>query len=51
MIGPLEDLVKRILRRVDVFAAEHGVERVTVSAELFDGALHRLASIWPSPAS
>ncbi|MGZ8688461.1 MAG: hypothetical protein ACXWZP_08535 [Gaiellaceae bacterium] len=49
MIGPLEDLVKRILRRVDGFAAEHGVEKVTVSVELFDGALHRLASFSAEP--
>jgi hypothetical protein len=49
MIGPLEELVKRILRRIDTFAAEHKVERVSVSVELADGALHRLASLSPEP--
>jgi hypothetical protein len=49
MIGPLEELVKRILRRVDGFAEEHQLEGVSVSVELFDGALHRLASISAEP--
>ena len=49
MAGPLEELVKRILRRVETFAEEHEVEQVTVSVELSDGALHRLASLSPEP--
>ena len=49
MAGPLEELVKRILRRIDAFATEHGIERVAVSVELSDGALHRLASLSADP--
>ena len=45
MAGPLEELVQRILRRIDAFAAEHELEQVTVSVELADGSLHRLASL------
>ncbi len=49
MAGPLEELVKRIQRRIEAFAAEHGVEQVSVSVELADGALHRLASLSAEP--
>ena len=49
MAGPLDELVTRILRRVDGFKTEHGLDRVAVSVELLDGALHRLASISPEP--
>ena len=50
MAGPLEELVSRIHRRIEAFAAEHGVEAM-VEIELSDGALHRLESISSSPAS
>ena len=49
MAGPLDELVKRILRRIDAFATEHGIERAAVSVELSDGALHRLASLSAEP--
>jgi hypothetical protein len=48
MAGPLEDLVARIHRRIEAFAAEHGVEAM-VEAELADGSLHRLESITAEP--
>jgi hypothetical protein len=48
MAGPLEDLVGRIHRRIEAFAAEHGVEAM-VEAELADGSLHRLESISAEP--
>ena len=48
MIGPLEELVARIHRRIGEFATEHGVEAM-VEIELSDGALHRLESISAEP--
>ena len=47
--GPLDELVKRIERRIEDFRTEHGLERAGVSVELTDGSLHRLASISPEP--
>ena len=47
--GPLDELVKRIERRIEGFRAEHGLERAGVSVELADGSLHRLASISAEP--
>ncbi|MGZ8783870.1 MAG: hypothetical protein ACXWZB_10290 [Gaiellaceae bacterium] len=49
MIGPLDDLVARIHRRIESFASEHGLEQAMVEVELADGALLRLASISPDP--
>lgn len=49
MIGPLDDLVARIHRRIESFAAEHGLEQAMVEAELSDGALLRLSSLSPEP--
>jgi hypothetical protein len=49
MAGPLDDLVARILRRVEAFASEHGLEQAMVEVELADGSLHRLATIRPDP--
>jgi hypothetical protein len=49
MAGPLEELVKRIHRRIDAFREEHGLAEVEVSVELLDGALHRLASLSAEP--
>jgi phage-related baseplate assembly protein len=49
MIGPLDDLVARIHRRIESFAAEHGLEQAMVSVELSDGALIRLSSLSPEP--
>jgi hypothetical protein len=49
MTGPLEELVTRIVRRIEDFRAEHGLERAGVSVELSDGSLHRLSSISSDP--
>ena len=49
MTGPLDELVKRIERRIEGFRTEHGLERAGVSVELADGSLHRLASISAEP--
>ena len=48
MVGPLDDLVARIHRRIESFARDHGVEAM-VEAELSDGSLHRLKSISAEP--
>jgi len=48
MGGPLEELVGRIHRGIEAFAAEHGVEAM-VEVELADGALYRLTSISAEP--
>ena len=47
--GPLDELVKRIERRIEGFRIEHGLERAGVSVELVDGSLLRLASISAEP--
>lgn len=49
MAGPLDELVKRILRRVEMFKEEHGLEEVEVSMELIDGSLHRLQTLSADP--
>ena len=49
MIGPLDDLVGRIHRRIEAFATEHGLEQAMVEVELADGALLRLASLSAEP--
>ena len=49
MAGPLEEFVKRILRRIDVFRDEHALEDVQVSIELIDGSLHRLKTLSSEP--
>ncbi|MGZ8782110.1 MAG: hypothetical protein ACXWZB_01285 [Gaiellaceae bacterium] len=49
MIGPLDDFVARIHRRIESFASEHGRERALVEVERSDGALLRLASLSPEP--
>jgi hypothetical protein len=49
MAGPLDDLVQRILRRVDAFKAEHGLQEAEVSVELVDGSLLRLKTLSSEP--
>lgn len=49
MAGPLDELVKRILRRVDAFKEEHGLAEVEVSVELLDGSLYRLLTLSAEP--
>ncbi len=49
MAGPLEELVKRVLRRVEQFKDEHDLPEATVSIELADGSLHRLKTLSAEP--
>jgi len=49
MMGPLDELVSRIERRIESFRSEHKLEQAAVSIELADGSLHRLATISPEP--
>ena len=49
MAGPLDELVQRILRRVDAFKAERALEEAEVSVELIDGTLYRLKTISAEP--
>ena len=49
MAGPLDELVKRFLRRVEAFKDEHGLEEVEVTAELLDGSLLRLLTLSAEP--
>ena len=49
MAGPLEELVKRIERRVERFKEEHGLADVEVTIELLDGSLHRLKTLSAEP--
>jgi hypothetical protein len=48
MAGPLEELVKRIHRRIDAFREEQAHD-VAVSIELFDGSLFRLQTLSHEP--
>jgi hypothetical protein len=47
--GPLDDLVGRIHRRIELFAAEHDLDQAQVEVELPDGAVLRLSSISAEP--
>ena len=47
--GPLDQLVERIHRRVEQFAAEHGLKDAAVEIELADGATVEVASLSPEP--
>jgi hypothetical protein len=49
MAGPLDELVQRILRRVDAFKAEHSLDDAEVSIELLDGSLYRLKTLSAEP--
>ena len=49
MAGPLDELVKRILRRADLFKEEHEIDEVEVRIELIDGSLHRLQTLSAEP--
>lgn len=49
MTAPLEEFVTRIVRRIEEFRVNHGLDRADVSVELADGSLHRLASISSDP--
>lgn len=47
--GPLDDLVERIHRRIEQFAAEHEVERTYVEIELADGMRYAVESLAAEP--
>jgi hypothetical protein len=49
MVGPLDELVQRILRRVEAFKTEHSLDEAEVTIELVDGSLHRLRTISAEP--
>ncbi len=49
MAGPLDELVQRIQRRVEVFKAEHSLDDAEVSIELVDGSLYRLKTLSAEP--
>jgi hypothetical protein len=49
MAGPLDELVQRILRRVEAFKAEHALDDAEVSIELVDGSLYRLRTLSAEP--
>lgn len=49
MAGPVDELVSRIHRRIESFAAEHSFDQAMVEVELTDGALLRLAAISAEP--
>ncbi|MGH3103929.1 MAG: hypothetical protein ACRDN6_07535 [Gaiellaceae bacterium] len=47
--GPQEELVERIHRQIERFAADAGVERAVVEIELADGSRFALDSLSPEP--
>jgi hypothetical protein len=47
--GPLDDLVNRIHRRIEEFAAEAKVDRAVVEVELVDGARYSVESLAAEP--
>ena len=49
MAGPLDELVQRILRRVEAFKAEYSLDDAEVSIELVDGSLYRLKTLSAEP--
>ena len=49
MAGPLEELIARIHRRIEAFKETHDLTEASVSVELVDGALHRLATLSAEP--
>jgi hypothetical protein len=49
MAGPLDELVQRILRRVEAFKQQHSLDDAEVSVELLDGSLYRLKTISAEP--
>ena len=49
MTGPLDELVQRILRRVDAFKDQHSLSDAEVSVELLDGSLYRLKTLSAEP--
>src|SRR3990170_325436 len=49
MAGPLEELVSRIHRRVELFAEQRGWDKAFVEIEFVDGVRYGVHSISPEP--
>jgi hypothetical protein len=49
MAGPLDQLVERIHRQVEAFRESHDAADVGVEIELYDGSVHRLATLSAEP--
>ena len=47
--GPLDDLLKRLHRRIEEYAEEAGVDEAHVEVELVDGARYSVASLVSEP--
>ena len=47
--GPLDDLIERIHRRIEQFAAEAKIERAMVEVELVDGVRYAVESLSAEP--
>ncbi len=47
--GPAEDLVERIHKRIEQFAADAGVDQAFVEVELADGARYAVEALSPEP--
>ena len=47
--GPLDDLIERVHRRIEQFAAEAKVEQAVVEIELADGARYSVESLSAEP--
>ena len=47
--GPLDDLIERIHRRIEQFAADAEVDRAFVQVELADGVRYAIESLTPEP--
>jgi hypothetical protein len=47
--GPVDDLIDRIVRRIQQFAEEFGIERPSVEIELADGARYDVEALTANP--
>ena len=47
--GPQDELVRRVHAQIEAFQTRHELESVSVTIELFDGSLHRLARLDAEP--
>ena len=49
MAGPLDEFVARLIRMIEAFTQQHGLEEAEVRIELVDGSRHVLATATPEP--
>lgn len=47
--GPVDELVNRLMRIVERFREDHGLDAAEVVVELFDGSTHRLSTLTSEP--